>query len=143
VRDAEKRVFSLLDRRDKGMLRSAPIRKRIEETMFTYAGFGRDESGLTKGIRILEEMKDQLSRVSPVDRTRMYNYDWIQILELENMVTVGEMISRGALFRKETRGCQNRTDYPEKDDKNWQKHTLIRKDGNRMLVTTSPRRVIS
>lgn len=143
VGDAEKRVFSVLDRRGKGMLRSAPIRKKIEETMFTYAGFGRDESGLTEGIRILEEMKDQLSRVSPVDRTRVYNYDWIQILELENMVTVGEMISRGALFRKETRGCQNRTDYPEKDDKNWQKHTLIRKDGNRMHVTTSPRRVIS
>ena len=83
VGDAEKRIFSVLDRKDKGALKSAPIRKKIEETMFTYAGFGRDESGLTKGIHLLEEIKEQLSRICPVDKTRIYNYDWIQILEFE------------------------------------------------------------
>ncbi len=144
IRAEEGRVASILERKEKGGVKSAPIRKKIEESMFTYAGFGRDEPGLKKGIRILEEVEgDELPRAYPVDKTKVYNYDFIQILELENMVEVGEMIARGALLRTETRGCQNRTDYPAKDDKNWQKHTLIRKERKGMSVTTSPRRVVS
>ncbi|OGP89708.1 MAG: hypothetical protein A2156_00675 [Deltaproteobacteria bacterium RBG_16_48_10] len=144
IKAEEKRVVSILDRKEKNGVKAAGVRKKIEESMFTYAGFGRDESGLKKELSILEEIKgDELPRVYPVDRSRIYNYDWIQILEFDNMMEVGEMIARGALYRKETRGCQNRTDFPEKDDKNWQKHTLLRKEGDRMTVTTSPRRAIS
>jgi succinate dehydrogenase/fumarate reductase flavoprotein subunit len=73
----------------------------------------------------------------------MYNYDWIHILELYNMVDTGEMIARGALYRKESRGCQNRTDFPERDDQNWQKHTLIKEEGERMTVSTCPRTQLS
>jgi fumarate reductase (CoM/CoB) subunit A len=144
IKSEEKRVVSILERKDKKGVKAAAVRKKIEESMFTYVGFGRDETGLKKELNILDEIKGaELPRVYPVDRSRIYNYDWIQILELENMIEVGEMIARGALYRKETRGCQNRTDFPEKDDKNWQKHTLIRKEGERMTVTTSPRRATS
>jgi succinate dehydrogenase/fumarate reductase flavoprotein subunit len=107
--------------------------------MFEYVGFGRDERGLNKGIGILEEMKkEELPRVYLADKSRMYNYDWIHILELYNMVDTGEMIARGALYRKETRGCQNRTDFPERDDKNWLKHTLIKRDRGKITVSSCP-----
>jgi fumarate reductase (CoM/CoB) subunit A len=140
----EKRVFSILDREKRREFKPGPFREKIEETMFTYAGFGRDERGLNRGIGILEEMKREgLPRVYPTDRSRIYNYDWIHILELHNMVDTGEMIARGALHRKESRGCQNRTDFPERDDRNWLKHTIMKRDGERITVSTCPRVTVS
>jgi fumarate reductase (CoM/CoB) subunit A len=144
VRKEEEQAISIMKREEKGGLRPGEVRKKLEEAMFKYVGFGRDEKGLKKGIRILEEIRaEELPRIYPPDRLRIYNYDWIQILELYNMVDTGEMIAKGALYRKETRGCQNRTDFPEKDDRNWQKHTLLRKEGDKMIVTKSPRITIS
>jgi succinate dehydrogenase/fumarate reductase flavoprotein subunit len=139
IGEEEKRVLSIVSRGDKRGLKPGVIRKKIEETMFTYVGFGRDERGLNKGISMLEGIRtEELPRVYPADRSRIYNYDWMHILELYNMMDTGEMIARGALYRKETRGCQNRMDFPERDDKNWLKHTLIKKEGKRITVSTCP-----
>lgn len=144
VKKEEDQAISIMEREQKDGLKPGEIRKKLEETMFKYVGFGRDEKGLKKGLRVLEEIRaEALPRIYPSDRSRIYNYDWIQILELYNMVDTGEMIARGALYRKETRGCQNRMDFPEKDDKNWQKHTLIRKERGNITVSTSPRMTIS
>lgn len=144
IGDEEKRLLSIIGRGDKRGLKPNVIRKKLEETMFEYVGFGRDERGLNKGIGILQEIRsEELPKVYPADRSRIYNYDWIHILELYNMVDTGEMIARGALYRKESRGCQNRTDFPERDDQNWQKHTLIKKEGEAITVSTCPRTQLS
>ncbi len=144
ARREEDQTISIMEREEKGGLKPGVVRKKLEEVMFKYVGFGRDEKGLKKGLRILEEIREEeLPRIYPPGRSRIYNYDWIQILELSNMLDTGEMIARGALYRKETRGCQNRTDFPERDDRNWQKHTLLRKEGDKITVTKSPRITIS
>jgi len=135
-----KRTISILDRQEKQGFKPGIVRKKIEETMFRNVGMGRDEKGLKKGISILDETKmEDLPRIYPSDRSKIYNYDWIQIMELYNMVDTGEIIALGALYREETRGCHNRTDFPERDDKNWQKHTVVKKQGDRITVATCPR----
>jgi fumarate reductase (CoM/CoB) subunit A len=59
IGEEENRLLSIRDRRDKRGVKPDVLRKKLEEGMFEYVGFGRDERGLNKGIGILEEMKKE------------------------------------------------------------------------------------
>jgi L-aspartate oxidase len=48
--------------------------------------------------------------------------------ELQNLLTIAKIVTASARQRKETRGVHYRTDYPERNDKHWQKHTVIRRE---------------
>ena len=50
-----------------------------------------------------------------------------ELLELRNLVTVGKLIIESALLRRESRGLHYNVDYPERDDQNWLRDTLIRR----------------
>jgi succinate dehydrogenase / fumarate reductase flavoprotein subunit len=56
----------------------------------------------------------------------------VEALELDNLVEVALATIVSAEARKESRGAQARSDFPERDDKNWMKHTLWYKEGNRL-----------
>ena len=56
-----------------------------------------------------------------------FNMDLIEAIELESLLGLGETLLLSALNRQESRGAHFREDFPERDDKNWLKHTLIRK----------------
>lgn len=55
---------------------------------------------------------------------KTFNLDLLWNLELEGMLDVAEVIAKGALARCESRGSHSRTDFPERDDANWLKHTI-------------------
>lgn len=48
--------------------------------------------------------------------------------ELQNMLTVGRLMTRAALLRTETRGVHYRSDFPDRDDANWRKHIIVQRD---------------
>ena len=82
----------------------------------------------------LEELRqNDLPRLQAVD-VRRYNNDWVEAIEVQNMLDVGEMIARSSLFRTESRGCFNREDYPEMDNDNWLCHTLLQKGEDGQMV---------
>jgi succinate dehydrogenase / fumarate reductase flavoprotein subunit len=56
----------------------------------------------------------------------MFNTSLLFHLELGNMLDLAEAIAVAALNRKESRGAQFRRDFPERDDENWLKHTVVR-----------------
>ncbi|MHC1628508.1 MAG: succinate dehydrogenase/fumarate reductase flavoprotein subunit, partial [Candidatus Nezhaarchaeales archaeon] len=64
--------------------------------------------------------------------------DWVEAIEFENLLTVAEMVTRAAMFRKESRGAHVRDDYPQKDNKNWLVHTVIKKVDGEMKVWSEP-----
>ena len=61
------------------------------------------------------------------DKGRRFNTDLLEALELESLLYLGEAILVSALSREESRGAHFREDYPERDDRNWLKHTLVEK----------------
>ena len=71
-------------------------------------------------------------RVYIADKSKVYNTARVEALELENLVETALSTIVSAEARKESRGAQARDDFPDRDDKNWMKHTLWYKEGNRL-----------
>jgi len=139
VRDEEMKAIKIYERNPSEKIRPEVLKKKIEEVMFNYVGFSRTEENLNRAIKILEKIKEEeLPRTFVSSRTRTFNYDWIEIFELMNILDVGNIIARAALERKETRGCHNRMDFPGQDDKNWIKHVRIRDESGKMTVDRVP-----
>lgn len=94
----------------------------------------REEGRLKEALGILEEVqKEMLPKVKAANPHVLLKYH-----EARAMALCAEMTHRAGLFRTETRGAHVREDYPERDDKNWLKWTLIKKDGEKMAVSAIP-----
>jgi succinate dehydrogenase / fumarate reductase flavoprotein subunit len=64
------------------------------------------------------------------DRSLIWNSDLIETLELDNLIAQSVVTMDSARHRTESRGAHAREDFPNRDDKNWMKHTLVWKDDN-------------
>ena len=64
----------------------------------------------------------------------MFNTDLLGVYELRSLIDLAEGTVMAALERKESRGAHSREDYPNRDDKNWMKHTLVSWNHNRQGV---------
>jgi succinate dehydrogenase / fumarate reductase flavoprotein subunit len=71
-----------------------------------------------------------LSDLALADRSLIWNTDLVEALELENLIGQAAVTLHSALFRTESRGAHAREDFPERDDRNWLKHTLAWQSGN-------------
>ncbi|WP_060531760.1 L-aspartate oxidase [Paenibacillus bovis] len=89
------------------------IRKQLQQIMTRYAGISRSGDTLQEGIMLLA----RLPELSDKDCT-------YEQLELRNMQLCAALILQAAWYRQESRGGHYREDFPERNDLNWQKHTL-------------------
>ncbi len=139
--DAEKKRLQAILGRPMD-LRSGPVRQEMAEAMVNGIGVFRDQSSMESASRKVAEARKQSSRVSVDDKGKVFNTDLVFALELDFMVDLAEAVCAGALARKESRGAHYRTDMKERDDKNWQKHTLVHKAPSgapgSVTVTTLP-----
>jgi succinate dehydrogenase / fumarate reductase flavoprotein subunit len=110
------------------------LRDNLKTVMTHQVGIFRKEADLLSAREKIRELKQGLEHLSILQKGLKFNNEWIQFLELEGMLHVAETIVEGALARKESRGSHFRTDYPERDDKHWLRHTLAYKtsDGCRL-----------
>ncbi len=113
-----------------GDQRAVEIREDLQVNMTEYCGIFRDAGKLKTMLDKLNEYKERYKRVKLDDRSDRFNYDLLETLELGHMLDFAEVVVKGALEREESRGAHSRTDFPDRDDKKWLKHTLAyRKDG--------------
>jgi succinate dehydrogenase / fumarate reductase flavoprotein subunit len=111
---------------DKGEF-PAEIREVLGEAMDRMVGVFRTETDLKAALKLIRELKERFKTVSGGNLDKRFNYSLMRILELENMLDLAEVITMGALMRRESRGAHWRLDYPERDDAHFLKHSLFTK----------------
>ena len=124
VKREEKRIFDELFKTETNAEDPYQIRGELWRTMDTHVYVFRDEKGLMEAGRIIRDLKNKYKRIRVDDRSRKYNMNLREAIELGNMLDVAEIVVVSALARTESRGAHYRLDYPKRDDVNWLKHTL-------------------
>jgi succinate dehydrogenase/fumarate reductase flavoprotein subunit len=93
-------------------------------------GIFRDDAALTTATGMLAKLRDRFASVGIADKERVFNTELTAVLELDFMLDVAATIAHSALLRRESRGAHSRTDFPQRDDANFLKHSLaFRSDG--------------
>ncbi len=127
ISDYEKAISDILNR-DTGGRRIGAIKHELGEAMNKYAAVFRDAEGLEKGLEIVQRLKEEAAKAPVDDHGTVFNQDVISAIELGYMLDVAETIVIAAQERKESRGAQFRTDFPERNDEDWLKHIDISAD---------------
>jgi succinate dehydrogenase/fumarate reductase flavoprotein subunit len=124
--------------RPKG-LKPAEVRRRVQEAAHKYLGPIRNQEELRSLITLLSSIrKDELPNLAVTSKSRTYNKEWIDALELENMVQLLEMAAQSALLRTESRGVHYREDYPDTDNEGWLKESIVTRRGDGFEVNQRP-----
>jgi len=110
----------------------ADVANTLRRTMQAHCGVIRNEQLLTEGVTKVMELERRVQRVTIKDKSRTFNTARVEALELDNLIEVAKASIVSAHARLESRGAQARSDYPNRDDANWLKHTLWFRDGNRL-----------
>jgi succinate dehydrogenase / fumarate reductase flavoprotein subunit len=120
-------IISRLDkiRNAKGDISVADLRLKMQRTMQDHAAVFRTEEVLEEGQKMMDGIRKEYGNISVTDRSMIWNSDLVEAMELANLIDQAVLTVHGALNRKESRGAHAREDFPERDDKNWIKHTLL------------------
>ena len=127
---SEKDRIAALLARSKGT-RAPILRRKMNETMSANTFIFRNEKDLASGVADLEAVRKEFDESAIVmDKSKTFNTDLVSTFETDFLIDAALCLAKGALERKESRGAQSRTDYPERDDANWLKHTLAFRQEN-------------
>src|SRR5262249_51722661 len=102
------------------------VQKDLQDSMQDLVGIVRNESEMHEALEKIDGLKERAEKTA-VGGNREYNPGWHTALDLKNLLTVSEAITRAALVRKESRGAQFRDDYPDKDERFSKVNTMIAK----------------
>ncbi len=106
------------------------LSNQMKKVMFEEVGVFRTEAGMKRALEVIRELKERYKQVRVSDSGKIFNTELLNAWELGNLLDIAEVTTISALNRTESRGGHAREDYPNRDDVNWLKHTLVRmRDG--------------
>ena len=132
----EKRIYDGIFR-GSGSVNPYEVKQELTDMMNEKAYVYRNENDLVDGLKKLHELKQKTWKHVD-DKAKEYNTNFSNVMELDSMFRVAETILVGAIERKESRGAHARTDYPDRDDKNFLHHTLVYYDTKEPIIKKHP-----
>ncbi len=126
-----------LKKRKKGE-RAYPLRASLQKTMMEHCSVFRNQEGLSQALADIRTLEERYQKITIQNHGTHYNSDLMEAFELESLLGLAEAIVASALARQESRGAHSREDYPERDDQNWLKHTLVQKSDEGPTISFKP-----
>jgi succinate dehydrogenase/fumarate reductase flavoprotein subunit len=120
-------------------VRAIDLKKRIRKIADENLWVIRTASGLKQAVADLQSiLLNEVPRISIQTQSRAYNKEWIDAIEVESMSQVLLASARSALFRTESRGVHNRSDFPQTDNRRWLREIIVRQINGKMSLSTRP-----
>ena len=95
----------------------------------------RNDKLLAEGVGKLNDVYKKFQDVSIKDKNKVYNTEFVELLELKNLLDNALVTMHSANYRKESRGAHSHKDYPDRDDVNWLAHTISKIENNSVNLT--------
>jgi len=119
-------------------VRPIEVKRRVQKLMWDHVGLVRTAARLEETLRAFTDLRrNVLPQLKVTDKSRILNREWMESLELENMLDLAEAMAATSLQRKETRGAFYRTDFPDQDPQ-WTANLWVKRDGERIVVEKRP-----
>jgi succinate dehydrogenase / fumarate reductase flavoprotein subunit len=107
-----------------GSTGTAQMRLKMQKVMQSNCAVFRTGEVLQEGMKLIDDVLGGVPDVRVTDRSLIWNSDLVETLEFDNLIAQAVVTMHAAANRTESRGAHAREDHPERDDKNWMKHTL-------------------
>lgn len=121
-----------------GSASTSERRLEMQKTMQNHCAVFRTAEVLDEGVKKIDEVAANITDIRTTDRSLVWNSDLIETLELQNLIGQAALTMHGAAARKESRGAHMHEDFPDRDDKNWMKHTVSWFDGKKVTLGDRP-----
>ncbi|MDH6061714.1 succinate dehydrogenase/fumarate reductase flavoprotein subunit [Chrysosporum bergii ANA360D] len=122
IQEAKEEIQALIEQ--PGKYRINQIRQAFQDSMTESCGVFRTEELMRQGWQKIAELRQQYSQIYLDDKGSCWNTELVEMLELQNLMVVGQTILASAMNRQESRGAHFREDYPQRDDANFLQHTM-------------------
>jgi succinate dehydrogenase / fumarate reductase flavoprotein subunit len=136
--DVRNELNEVLDRPKGGGRRVSEIKSELGAIMDAKVAVYRDEAGLQEALEVVRRLREETKTAYIDDQGTVFNQDVLGAIELGYMVDIAETIVIAAIERKESRGAQFRTDYPERNDEEWLKHIVVKQKDGQPVVEYAP-----
>jgi succinate dehydrogenase/fumarate reductase flavoprotein subunit len=104
------------------------LRESLGKIMWENVGIVREGARMRLALEEIKSLQDRAAKVS-APGGRRFNLTWQQALDMRNLLTASELITRSALERQESRGAHYREDFPATNDAEWLKNIYIARHG--------------
>ncbi len=139
-REPEARARETLERllNNTGGESAADIRSELQKTMMDHVGVFRTAEGMQQALDRIHALQERYQRVQINDKGKRFNQELLEAWEVGCLLDLAEVTTASALARQESRGAHSREDFPERDDANWLKHTLVYKHDSQIEFKYKP-----
>jgi fumarate reductase flavoprotein subunit len=132
--DEQRRIATDFINKEGGTERLATLRTELQAATEAGCGIYRTEASIREASHKVAELKERFSAVKLDDHSLSFNTELTAALELEFMIDIADALVEAALQRKESRGSHQRTDFPERDDDQFLKHSLAFRTDDRPRI---------
>jgi succinate dehydrogenase / fumarate reductase flavoprotein subunit len=118
------------------------LRFQMRKVMTEKVGVYRNEEEMSEAVDTIRHLREQYRKVQIQDTNKLFNTNLLEVLELGNLLDLAYVTAFCALERKESRGSHARSDYPERDDAKWLRHTLAWLKEDEIITRSKPVEIV-